>query len=44
VAELIDEGKLRVPIQRTYALEQAGDALRDLGSSHTQGKLVITVA
>jgi NADPH2:quinone reductase len=43
VAELIDEGKLRVPIQRTYALEQAAEALRDLGSSHTQGKLAITV-
>jgi NADPH:quinone reductase len=44
VAELIDEGTLRVPIQRTYALEQAADALRDLASSHTQGKLAITVA
>lgn len=44
VAKLIDEGKLRVPIQRTYALEQAADALRDLGASHTQGKLAITVA
>lgn len=43
VAELIDDGKLRVPIQRTYALEQAADALRDLGTSHTQGKLAITV-
>jgi NADPH:quinone reductase len=43
VAELIDQGTLRVPIQRTYALEQAPDALRDLQSSHTQGKLAITV-
>jgi NADPH:quinone reductase len=43
VAELIDDGRLRVPIKRTYALEQVADALRDLQSSHTQGKLAITV-
>jgi NADPH:quinone reductase-like Zn-dependent oxidoreductase len=31
-----------VPIQRSYALEQAGDALAALASTHKQGKLAIT--
>jgi NADPH:quinone reductase-like Zn-dependent oxidoreductase len=44
LAELLDSGTLRVPIQRGYSLEQAGEALQALPATHTQGKLGITVA
>jgi len=42
--ELLEEGRLRVPIQRTYPLEEAGEALAALGSEHTVGKLAIAIA
>ena len=38
----IDAGGLTVPIQRTYDLADAGQALRDLGE-HKQGKLAIRI-
>jgi NADPH2:quinone reductase len=44
LAELLDAGTLRVPIQRSYALEQAGEALQALPAEHTQGKLGLTIA
>jgi NADPH:quinone reductase-like Zn-dependent oxidoreductase len=44
LARLLEEGKLRVPIQQTYELGQAGEALRDLATEHTQGKRAIRVA
>ena len=44
LARLLEEGALRVPIQRTYPLEEAGTALADLLGKHTQGKLAIAVA
>ena len=43
LARLIDTGKLRVPIQREYPLEQTADALNDLQNQHTQGKLAIAI-
>jgi len=43
LARLLDEGALRVPIQRSYDLAQAGEALQALGTTHTQGKLVLEV-
>ena len=43
LAQLLDAGTLRVPIQDTYPLEQAGTALEALGSTHTQGKIALTV-
>ena len=42
LAEALDDG-LRVPIQRSYSLEDAGAALADLVGKHTQGKLAIAV-
>jgi NADPH:quinone reductase-like Zn-dependent oxidoreductase len=42
LAELFDNGTLRVPIQRTYEFAQANDALNDLANKHTQGKLALT--
>lgn len=44
LAQLLEAGALRVPIQRSYPLEQAGTALEDLATKHTQGKLAITAA
>jgi len=44
LAELLETGTLRVPIQRSYPLEQAGDALQALPTTHTQGKLSLTIA
>ena len=44
LADLFDGGTLRVPIQRSYPLDKAGDALRDLTATHTQGKLGVTIA
>jgi NADPH:quinone reductase-like Zn-dependent oxidoreductase len=41
--ELLANGTLRVPIQRVYTLDQAGDALQALSTTHTQGKLGITI-
>jgi NADPH:quinone reductase-like Zn-dependent oxidoreductase len=43
LAELLDTGALRVPIQHRYALEQAGEALAALPTTHTQGKLAVNV-
>jgi NADPH2:quinone reductase len=44
VARLLADGKLRVPIQATYELDRAPEALQALGSTHTQGKIAISVA
>jgi NADPH2:quinone reductase len=44
LAELLDSSRLRVPIQRSYRLEEAGEALQALSTSHTQGKLSLTIA
>src|SRR5215216_4316849 len=40
---LLADGTLRVPVQRTYPLAQAPEALAALTSQHTQGKLAIEV-
>jgi NADPH:quinone reductase-like Zn-dependent oxidoreductase len=44
LAELLADGTLRVYIQRSYALEEAAEALGALPSTHTQGKLGLTIA
>ncbi len=38
LGRLLEDGTLRVPIQNTYGLDEAGEALRALGTEHTQGK------
>jgi NADPH:quinone reductase-like Zn-dependent oxidoreductase len=43
LAELLDAGTLRVPIERSYPFEHAGDALQALRTTHTRGKLGLTV-
>ena len=44
LAELLDAGTVRVPIQEGYDLAHAGDALQALGTAHTRGKLSIRIA
>jgi NADPH:quinone reductase len=40
---LLADGSLRVPVQATYELPQASEALAALPGRHTQGKLAIEV-
>jgi NADPH:quinone reductase len=44
LAQLLEQGTIRVPIQRSYGLDQAPEALQELGTTHTQGKLGLSVA
>jgi NADPH:quinone reductase len=44
LGRLLEAGTLRVPIQDTYSLDQAGEALGALATAHTQGKHAIRVA
>ena len=44
VLRWIDEGKLKLRIDRTFPLAQAADAHRALEGRHTAGKLLLTVA
>src|SRR5215211_5597090 len=43
LGRMLEAGTLRVPIQNTYSLDKAGEALRALGAEHTQGKRAIQV-
>jgi len=44
LAKLLDAGTLRVTIERSYELQQAGEALHALPATHTRGKLGLTIA
>ena len=44
VTALIDEGKLRPVVDRTYPLTDVAAALRQVEEGHTRGKIVITIA
>jgi NADPH:quinone reductase-like Zn-dependent oxidoreductase len=41
--ELLESGKVRSVIDRSYELREAADALRYLGEGHARGKVVLTV-
>jgi NADPH:quinone reductase-like Zn-dependent oxidoreductase len=43
VGELVEAGELRPVIERAYALEQAGDAIRHVATRHVRGKVVVTL-
>jgi NADPH:quinone reductase-like Zn-dependent oxidoreductase len=43
VNELIEAGKVKPVIDRTYPLIEAPDAIRYLAEGHPRGKIVITV-
>jgi len=43
LGRLIDDGKVRVPVDRTLPLEQAAEAFRLSKTGRTRGKIVLTV-
>jgi NADPH:quinone reductase-like Zn-dependent oxidoreductase len=43
LADLMQSGKLKPVIDRTYKLEQVPDAIRYVEQGHARGKVVITV-
>src|SRR5215208_253853 len=43
LARLLADGMLRIPIQATYELAQAPDALGALATTHTEGKLAVRI-
>jgi NADPH2:quinone reductase len=43
LARLVDERGVRVPVQRTYGLEEAGGALAAAATSHKRGKLALAI-
>ncbi len=43
LASMVEEGKLKAAIRRTYALADAAQALTDFTNQHTVGKLVIAM-
>jgi NADPH:quinone reductase-like Zn-dependent oxidoreductase len=44
LAELLDAGKLKTLVAKTYPLAQARDAWTEIMSGHTRGKIVLEVA
>lgn len=42
IAELADDGKIKVPETQAFSLDEAGQALQEVETLHTRGKLVIT--
>lgn len=42
IQELTDEGKIKVPVSKTYPLDETVEALKAIETLHTQGKIVIT--
>ena len=43
LGDLVDSGKVRPVIDRTYKLSEAPEAMRYLGEGHPRGKIVLTV-
>jgi NADPH:quinone reductase-like Zn-dependent oxidoreductase len=43
LADLMESGRLKPAIDRTYELTQAQDAFRTFGEGHVRGKLVLTI-
>lgn len=41
IAVLVNNGKIKVPVSKTYSLDEAGEALQEIEKLHTRGKLVI---
>jgi NADPH:quinone reductase-like Zn-dependent oxidoreductase len=41
--ELLESGKVKTVVDRTYPLSDAADAFRYLGDGHAQGKIVVTL-
>jgi NADPH:quinone reductase len=44
IAQHLADGTLKVPIQQTYDLAQAPEALQALAATHTRGQLALRIA
>ena len=44
LAELLDAGKLKTVVTKTYSLAQAREAWTEIMAGHTRGKIVLQVA
>lgn len=44
IADLVDRGKVRVSLQKTYTLDEAAQAQTELERDHSIGKRVLKVA
>lgn len=42
IRELAEEGSIKMPISKTFSLDEVGEALQQIESLHTRGKTVIT--
>ncbi len=43
LAEMVDAGRVRPVVGKTFALAEAADAVRELEAGHTRGKIVVVV-
>ncbi|MCC5905468.1 MAG: NADP-dependent oxidoreductase [Balneolaceae bacterium] len=43
ISELADEGSIRVPVTKSYSLDDVPEALKAIEKLHTRGKIVITL-
>jgi NADPH:quinone reductase-like Zn-dependent oxidoreductase len=41
--QMIDEGKVRPVVERTYSLAEAAEAVRHVGAHHARGKVVLSL-
>jgi NADPH:quinone reductase-like Zn-dependent oxidoreductase len=44
IAGLLDSGEIRTCVTKTYPLEKAADAWREIANGHTRGKIVLEIA
>lgn len=42
IGKLADEGKIKVPVSKTFGLEEVSKALTEIETLHSRGKLIIT--
>ncbi len=43
LAQLVDQGRVRPALERTYALHQAAEAIDHIASGHSRGKVAVTL-
>lgn len=43
LAEWVDQNKLKVNVEKTYSLDEAGKALNHLRDTHPREKIVLTI-
>jgi NADPH:quinone reductase-like Zn-dependent oxidoreductase len=43
MSEIIEAGNIKIPVQKTYKLEEVNEAFDQIDTGHTQGKIVISL-